>query len=255
MKFDSVKKELDYYVNQYNNSDFIESDPISIPHQFTLKTDIEISGFLTQTISWGKREQILKKSNDLMQRMDGCPTDFIKHFQLSDIKALDSWLYRTFQNEDLLYFVRKLQDIYTNYNDLEEYFGQFIQENEDHYSFAISRFKQDFFNLNPQTRTLKHLPDPMKGSAAKRFHMFLRWMVRQDNNEVDFGIWTSLDMQKLSCPLDVHSGRIAREYQLIKRKQNDFKALSELDKVLRKMNPEDPSAYDFALFGIGVNRK
>lgn len=251
----ALKKELDYYVKQYNQVSFIENDPISIPHLFTKKQDIEISAFLTQIISWGKREQILKKSNDLMNRMDNSPYEFIKHFNKEDLKIFDGWLYRTFQPEDLIYFLQRLKSIYSSYTDLEDYFSSFINPEEDHYSYAISRFKLDFFNDNPQQRTLKHLPDPKTGSAAKRFHMFLRWMVRTDKNEVDFGLWKTLEMKKLSCPLDVHSGRIARKYNLISRKQNDFKALCELDKHLRTLNPKDPSVYDFALFGIGVNQK
>ncbi len=250
-----IKEELDYYVREYNTVDFIAHDPISIPHQFTQKKDIEIAGFLTQIISWGKREQILKKSNNLMERMDYAPLEFIKDFSDSDLKRLHGWLYRTFQGDDLIYFLRQLKQIYNSHTDLESYFNTFINPSETHYSFAISRFKSDFFNQNPLPRTLKHLPDPYKGSSAKRFHMFLRWMVRQDNQEVDFGIWKSLDMSKLSCPLDVHSGRIGRHYHLITRKQNDFKALCELDANLRFLNPEDPSIYDFALFGIGVNQK
>lgn len=250
-----IKDELNFYVEKYNTIEFIEHDPISIPHCFTKKSDIEIAGFLTQIISWGKREQILKKSNDLMQRMDLSPLEFIKGFSEADLKSLDGWLYRTFQNDDLIYFLKQLQHIYLNYEDLESYFSTFVNSSEDHYSYAISRFKTDFFNHNPLPRTLKHLPDPVKGSSAKRFHMFLRWMVRQDNNDVDFGIWKSLEMSKLSCPLDVHSGRIGRHYHLITRKQNDFKALCELDSNLRTLNPKDPSAYDFALFGIGVNQK
>lgn len=250
-----VKKELDGFVKQYNCSDFIESDPISIPHGFTTKADIEISAFLTQIISWGKREQILKKSNDLMHRMDNSPADFIRHFQSSDLKRMEGWLYRTFQPDDLAYFLKQLQRIYTQNSDLESYFNTFVKPEEEHYSFAISRLKTDFFSHNPLDRTRKHLPDPQTGSSAKRFHMFLRWMGRKDDNEVDFGIWDALEMSKLSCPLDVHSGRIARHYGLISRKQNDYKALCELDRNLRSLNPKDPSAYDFALFGIGVNMK
>lgn len=250
-----IKKELDGYVNLYNTIDFIEKDPISIPHQFTIKTDIEISGFLTQIISWGKREQILKKSNDLLYRMDNSPSDFIRNYKTSDLKRMEGWLYRTFQPDDLAYFLNRLQIIYSKHEDLEAYFNSFIDPSENHYSFAISRFKADFFNQNPLDRTRKHLPNPQTGSSAKRFHMFLRWMGRKDKNEVDFGLWNSLNMSKLSCPLDVHSGRIARQYGLISRKQNDFKALQELDQNLRELNPKDPSAYDFALFGIGVNMK
>ena len=243
-----IKEELDFYVQKYNTVDFIEHDPISVPHQFAQKQDIEISGFLTQIIAWGKREQILKKSNDLMQRMDNAPFEFIKGFSDSDINLLNDWLYRTFQHDDLIYFLKQLQHIYTEYPDLESYFSSFVDPAETHYSFAISRFKTDFFSHSPLIRTLKHLPDPQKGSSAKRFHMFLRWMVRQDKQEVDFGLWKSLDMSKLSCPLDVHSGRIGRHYHLITRKQNDFKALCELDSNLRQLRPEDPSIYDFCSF-------
>lgn len=246
-------EELNLLVEKYNQPEFIELDPISIPHSFKHKEDIEMSGFLTSVIAWGRRDQILKKSNELMRRMDYSPFEFIKNFESSDIQSFEGWLYRTFQTEDLIFFLTRFQEIFSKHKNLEEYFKTFIVPEEYHYSGAISRFKEDFFLPQPTHRALKHLPNPLKGSAAKRFHMFLRWMGRKDENGVDFGLWKSLDPKLLSCPLDTHSGRVARAFGLLKRKQNDFKALQELDQTLRKLKPEDPAVFDFALFGAGVD--
>jgi uncharacterized protein (TIGR02757 family) len=246
-------EELNLLVEKYNQPNFIELDPISIPHSFKRKEDIEMSGFLTSVIAWGRRDQILKKSNELMRRMDYSPFEFIKNFESSDIQSLEGWLYRTFQTEDLIFFLTRFQEIFSKQQNLEEYFKTFIAPEECHYSGAISRFKEDFFLPQPTHRASKHLPNPLKGSAAKRFHMFLRWMGRKDENGVDFGLWKSLDPQFLSCPLDTHSGRVARAFGLLKRKQNDFKALQELDQTLRKLKPKDPAVFDFALFGAGVD--
>ncbi len=88
-----------------------------------------------------------------------------------------------------------------------------------------------------------------------RLNMYLRWMVRKDNRGVDFGIWKSIAPSILSCPLDVHSGDVARKLGLLKRKQNDSKSVEELDRVLRRFDREDPVKYDFALFGLGINEK
>jgi uncharacterized protein (TIGR02757 family) len=235
--------------NKYNDIDFIDQDPIQIPHLFTNKKDIEIAGFLTSVFSWGRRDQILIKAKDLMKRMDHQPFAFILS---EDWKNLENWQYRTFMEEDLRFFMIRLNEIYREFDDLEQYFSSFVKPKEDHYNFAISRFKEDFFKQNPTHRSTKHLPNPQKGSAAKRFNMFLRWMVRNDTNGVDFGIWSTLEPQKLSCPLDTHTGRIAREFGLLHRKQNDFKALLELDQKLRTIHPEDPAILDFALFGYGI---
>ncbi|MCH4822973.1 TIGR02757 family protein [Gramella lutea] len=248
-----LKEFLDAKVHKYNTPEFIETDPIQIPHLFQKKEDIEISGFLTATISWGNRKSILKNSAKLMDLMDRSPHDFILNHDQSDLENLNGFVHRTFNSDDLIYFIKALKNIYDNHRGLEPIFT--VNSTNDSLQPAIHKFKSIFFELPHQKRTQKHISDPFKNSAAKRINMFLRWMVRNDYSGVDFGLWKDIALSKLSCPLDVHSGNVARKLGILKRKMNDAKALSELDTNLRQLDPVDPVKYDFALFGLGVFEK
>lgn len=245
-----LKDFLDEKVSLYNHPKFLENDPLQIPHRFSKKEDIEISGFLTATIAWGNRKSIINNAAYLMELLEQSPHDFIRNHTETDLDALDSFVHRTFNGLDLRYFIRGLRNVYVNHGGLEPVFNQFQQPKT--LQPAISKFKEIFFELPHEKRTQKHVSDPLKGSAAKRINMFLRWMVRDHATGVDFGLWKSLNPAQLSCPLDVHSGNVARKLKLLKRKQNDAKALTKLDKNLRKLDPKDPVKYDFALFGLGV---
>nr|WP_294777518.1 TIGR02757 family protein [uncultured Flavobacterium sp.] len=247
-----LKEFLDEKVALYNNPNFIESDPIQIPHQFSLKEDIEIAGFLTATIAWGNRKMIIKNAKRMMDLMGNSPYDFVMHHQEHHLEVLDSFVHRTFNGSDFRTFVLGLNHIYTHHFGLE---NAFLNQKEGellNLQTNIHFFKKKFFECTNSERAKKHVSDPLQGSAAKRINMFLRWMVRQDKNGVDLGIWKNIPMSALSCPLDVHSGNVARKLGLLTRKQNDFKAVSELDYELRKMDTNDPVKYDFALFGLGV---
>jgi uncharacterized protein (TIGR02757 family) len=250
MNQSELKYFLDNKVALYNNLKFIESDPIQIPHLYSLKEDIEISGFLAATISWGNRKMIIQNSQKMMQIMGNSPFDFVMSHNENNLKKLENFVHRTFNNVDFSTFIYALQNIYLNHGGLETVFSK-NQEN-DSLQKSISEFKKIFFEINHEPRTQKHVSDPINNSAAKRINMFLRWMVRNDNYGVDFGIWKSISPSKLSCPLDVHSGNVARKLGLLTRKQNDGKALCELDNFLRNLDRNDPVKYDFALFGLGV---
>lgn len=250
MDFNELRAFLDEKVDLYNRPDFIESDPIQIPHQFTSKEDIEISGFLASVIAWGNRKMIIKNAQKMMDLMGNTPYDFVMSHSENDLELLESFVHRTFNGQDFIGFIKGLQHIYTNYNGLEAVFTKQTEKNST--QNAIVTFKTIFFEASHLQRTEKHLPNPSIGSAAKRINMFLRWMVRNDNRNVDFGIWKSIPTSALSCPLDVHSGNVARKLGLLTRKQNDAKALTELDTNLRRLDPNDPVKYDFALFGLGV---
>lgn len=245
-----LKEFLDEKVVVYNNPNFIESDPIQIPHLFTLKEDIEIAGFLVATIAWGNRKSIINNGNRLVEMMGNSPYDFVMNFSEKNSDSLSPFVHRTFNNEDLFYFLKALQNIYKNHGGLENVFDTYAEK--DSMQVSIHHFKKTFFELPHLPRTQKHISDPLKNSAAKRINMFLRWMVRNDNAGVDFGIWKNIAPSQLSCPLDIHSGNVARKLKLLVRKQNDGKALAELDNSLRKLDPNDPVKYDFALFGLGV---
>ncbi|UNY98128.1 TIGR02757 family protein [Zhouia spongiae] len=253
MTHHELKEFLDEKVITYNNPEFIETDPIQVPHKFSIKEDIEIAGFFASTIAWGNRKTIIVNAKKMMALMGNAPYDFIMSSTTDDHERLETFVHRTFNGQDFIQFIISLRHIYQNYNGLEAVFTKYAKE--DSLQESISMFKKVFFEREHLRRTQKHISDPLKGSAAKRINMFLRWMVRPDDTGVDLGIWKSLSPAQLSCPLDVHSGNVARKLGLLTRKQNDAKALLELDSGLRSLDPRDPVKYDFALFGLGVFEK
>ena len=251
MKINDLKDFLDLKAGQYENTEFILTDPIQIPHRFSKKEDIEIAAFLTATIAWGNRISILKSGSLMMELMDHSPFDFVMNHHKSNLSKFEVFVHRTFNSVDLSYFITALKNIYLNHNGLENLFSL----PNDSLQNSIHHFKSVFFELDHLKRTEKHVSDPVNGSAAKRINMFLRWMVRSDKQGVDFGLWKSIETSALSLPLDVHTGNMARKLGLLKRKQNDSKTLSEIDIVLRTFDPNDPVKYDFALFGLGAFEK
>lgn len=256
LDFNDLKSFLDEKVELYNQLSFIKDDPISIPHQFSRKEDIEISAFIVATIAWGKREMIIKNGNRIVEAMDMQPFEFVSNYnEKNDFKYIQDIKHRTFNSLDLNFFIQALKNCYANHNGLETIFSKHIPQNSNTVKDGIIGFRNTFFETAQELnqRAFKHVSNPAKGSAAKRINMFLRWMVRQDNKGVDFGIWKSIPPSILSCPLDIHSGNVARSLNILTRKQNDWRALEELDTNLRKLDKDDPVKYDFALFGLGIN--
>lgn len=233
---------------QFNQTSFIENDPISIPHLFSAKEDIEIAGFLAATIAWGQRKTIVTNARKMIQLMDDAPYDFILHHEDKDLWRLKGFVHRTFNSEDFEFFVKALQHMYINHGGLESVFAR----NAENMQQSIHYFKKVFFEIDHPQRSTKHIADPLKKSSAKRINMFLRWMCRNDKSGVDFGIWKSISPKHLMCPLDVHSGNVARKLGLLTRTQNDWQAVEELTYQLRKFDKNDPVKYDFSLFGLGV---
>jgi uncharacterized protein (TIGR02757 family) len=233
----------------YNRPSFIDLDPISIPHRFTRKEDIEIAGFLSATIAWGNRRSIVSNGRKLMMLMDESPFEFTMHARPIDTKPLLTFVHRTFNGEDCLCFIHALRQIYLDYGGLEPLFSCI---NHQGAAAAIIQFRQIFLMHEHLARTEKHIANPATGSASKRINMFLRWMVRKDQTGVDFGLWTKYHPRNLVCPLDVHSGAVARKLGLLQRSQNDWKAAMELTCALREFDQDDPVKYDFALFGMGI---
>jgi len=250
MKKSEVKAFLDAKTRQYQQPGFLETDPIQIPHSFDQKEDVEISGFLTATIAWGNRLSIIRSARQMMDLMDQAPYDFVMNATETDLGRLEGFVHRTFNAEDFGCFLLSLRHLYLEHGGMEKLFTRYARP--DGLQEAITRVREHFFEVPHPKRSEKHFSDPSRGSAAKRLNMFLRWMVRPAETGVDFGIWKNLSPSQLSCPLDVHSGKVARALGLLKRKQNDARAVAELDAALRKLDPEDPVKYDFALFGLGV---
>lgn len=291
--FHEIKDFLDAKVDLYNRPGFIENDPVSIPHQFTLKQDIEIMGFWAAMLAWGQRKTIINKCNDLVRRMDGAPYDFIINHKDSDLKRFISFKHRTFNDTDTLYFVEFFKQHYHKYPSLESAFvGDNLKNKKSPYreefledlliapdsmemasapcyiaelgesadgsvvENALNYFRTYFFSLSDfPERTIKHVSSPAQKSACKRLNMFLRWMIRNDDRGVDFGIWKCVKPSQLICPTDLHVERVARKLKLITRKQLDWQTALELTENLREFDPVDPIKYDFALFGLGIEEQ
>lgn len=247
---------LDNCVDRFNRPEFIPSDPIAIPRQFTQLQDIEIMGFWVAMLAWGQRTTIIKNAHTLIELMDGAPFDFIRHHEEKDRARFLAFKHRTFQATDTLYFLEFFQQYYRQHASLEDAFARFITPTSEHTEAALAGFHELFFSLPeaPQ-RTRKHVATPVRKSTCKRLNMFLRWMVRKDDRGVDFGLWPRIRPDQLLMPLDVHVDRIARRFQLLERPQTDWQAVLELTSALRQFDAQDPVKYDFALFGLGVLEK
>ncbi len=266
LKINELKQFLDEQVVYYNSRAFIENDPIYIPHQFSKKEDIEISGFFAATLAWGIRKAIITNSQKLLLLMDNKPHEFIMEASSKDLKLFKKFVHRTFNGDDCVHFIKRLKVIYTEHGGLENVFINGLTQLPDCSSksaldfnqpvaHSIHHFRKIFLGDLLTSRLKKHVADPIANSTAKRLCMYLRWMVRKDKNGVDFGCWETISPSVLMCPLDVHSGRVARELGLLTRSQNDWKAVVELTNNLKQLDVDDPIKYDFALFGSGVNNK
>jgi uncharacterized protein (TIGR02757 family) len=248
----NLKKFLDQKVKEYNQPAFIPHDPICIPHLFTKKQDIEIAGFFAATFAWGNRTTIINKSKELMQLMDNAPHSFCMQHTDKDLKKLLAFKHRTFTATDLLYFISFFKQHFKKHKSLEDAFVR----HETTMKEMLKGFHQYFFSLpHVPARTRKHVATPERKSSCKRINMFLRWMVRQDNKGVDFGIWKKISPSQLICPIDVHVARVAKKLQIIQRKQTDWQAAEELTDYLRTLDKKDPVKYDFALFSLGAIEK
>ena len=252
---EQLKEYLDTKVAEYNRPNFIKDDPIQIPHRFTKKQDIEITAFWTACLAWGQRKTIINKTTELFDMMDNAPHDFLLNHTDEDLKVFENFKHRTFNATDTLYFIHFLKTHYREHDSLEMAFSNHISPIDDNVKNGLIGFHELFFSLpDSPDRTTKHVATPARKSACKRINMFLRWMVRKDECGVDFGIWNTIKPSQLVCPLDVHVERIARRHQLLTRKQADWQAATELTNKLKKFDPNDPVKYDFALFGIGLER-
>ena len=249
-KHPAVGVLLEEAYHRYARPTFIADDPIQVPRSFSARADAEVIGFLTATIAWGQRKTIIANAWKLARLMDGAPHDFVMNASPTELRRLEGFVHRTFNSTDLRHFVKGLRHVYMTYGGLED---AFLEDGRSGPMYqAIDRFKQRFFEPRHQSRTEKHVADPLKGSNAKRINMYLRWMVRPNDRGVDLGLWHRISPADLMVPLDVHTGRVGRELGLLKRTQDDWKAVEELTAALRRFDPQDPVKYDIALFALGI---
>ena len=248
-----VKAVLDEYHDLFNCPSFIDDDPIQVPHSFTRREDIEIAAFLASSLAWGTRKGIIASARRLVSLMDNAPYDFVLGAEERDFRRFLPFVHRTFNGDDCVFFMKSLCRIYRECGGLGKVFESSF-ERTGNVREMLAHFRDEFLRTEHFPRSEKHLSDVRKGSAAKRLNVFLMWMVRRDGRGVHFGLWRKIPMSALFIPLDVHCGNVARSMGLLSRKQNDWKAVDELTSALREFCPEDPVRYDFALFGMGVNR-
>lgn len=251
----ALKQFLNQKVKEYNTTQFIDKDPICIPHLFTHKQDIEIAGFFAATLAWGNRTSIINSCKRILDAMDRAPHDFLLNHEEVDLKRFLDIKHRTFNATDLLYFIQFLSHHYRLHESLESAFCPTATHEHITMKDRLIYFNQTFFSLEHPARTQKHVSTPYKKSACKRLNMFLRWMVRSDNQGVDFGIWTSIKPSELICPMDVHVGRVAHRFGLIQENKGNWQTAEELTASLCKLDSNDPVKFDFALFGLGVEER
>ncbi|MCY1634538.1 TIGR02757 family protein [Marinifilum sp. D737] len=254
MNFADLKEFLEEKYDLYNRESFIESDPILIPKQFSRKEDIEIAGFLSASIAWGQRPTIIRNAKRLMEFMNQQPYEFLMNSTEADLDVFREFKHRTFNGNDCIFFIKSLKNIYQKHDGLESVFTKGFEMGGDVKS-AIAYFREVFFEPEHLTRTQKHISNVLKKSSAKRINMYLRWMVRDDERDVDFGLWKGIESKDLFLPLDVHTGNVGRKLGLLTRKQSDWPAVEEITKSLRSFDPNDPVKYDYALFGLGIFEK
>lgn len=255
--FENIGREelgelLERLHDKYNNSDFIEADPISVPHSFTSRDDREVAGFLASTIAWGNRKAIVKSAHRMMHYMDNAPAEFVREASDEELCRLQSYVHRTFNGQDFIDFVRSIRHIYDGWGGIGRFFEGRYAETRD-MARVLSDFRREFFAVDHNTHCEKHLSSIDKGAACKRLNMYIRWFVRHDERGVDFGLWRTIPMSELYLPLDVHTGNMGRALGLLKRRQSDWKATVEITESLREFDPSDPVRYDFSLFGAGID--
>ncbi len=253
VNLENLKEFLDEKVNRYNLPEFIESDPIQVAKKFSEKKDIEIAGFLTATISWGNRPAIIKNALRMMDLLENSPHEFVTNASDFEMESLRKFVHRTFNGDDLVYFVRAIKNIYLQHGGMQEVFENGFQNSGTIYG-ALEHFHKLFYEPGGE-RTKKHVSNVAKGASAKRLNMYLRWMCREDRAGVDFGLWRRIPPSALMLPLDLHTGNVGRKLGLLQRRTNDWKAVEEITSALRTFDPDDPIKYDFALFGLGVFEK
>ena len=247
-----MRELLERLHDRYNNEEFIEADPISVPHSFVNPVDREVAGFLAATIAWGNRRAIVKSAHRMMRYMDNAPEDFVRNATEGDMEYLRTYVHRTFNGVDFQDFVRGLRHILTGWGSVGNYFETRYEQHGD-LRPVLSDFRRDFFSVEHDSHSEKHLSSIDKGAACKRLCMYLRWFVRRDDRGVDFGLWQRIPMSALYMPLDIHTGRMGRNLGLLSRKQSDWKAVEELTASLRELSAEDPVRYDYSLFGLGIS--
>ncbi len=251
LTFQETKELLDSLCERFNREEFIEHDPISIPHRFCAAEDIEIAGLFASTIAWGNRKAIVKSAGRMMEFMDNAPYDFVRNATEADLATLKGYVHRTFNGVDLTDFVVATRSICVEYGSLGKLIVELYKQSES-IPFVLSNFRARFLAAEHNPHCEKHISSIDKGAACKRLNMYFRWMVRKDNNGVDFGLWPEIPASALYLPLDVHSGNVARALGILHRKQSDWKAVNEVTLALREFDPKDPIRYDFALFGAGI---
>lgn len=252
----ALKPYLDEWVSRIETSDYIEDDPVQFMHAFNEEEDQLLAGFFAALMAWGRRDIVISKVSDLLERMKNRPAEFIRNFSEADADRFSGFKHRTFKPVDIYWLTKILSSIEKEYQGFEQFWIHCRQLAGNNSKELISVFHDEFFAMHPEAaqRTRKHISDSDKNSSCKRLYLFLKWAIRK-GSPVDVGIMDFMPASELMIPMDVHVGRQARVLGMLGRRYNDWKAVKELTNKLKTLDPDDPTKYDYALFGIGLSKK
>ena len=247
----TLNENLKRWAEQYETADFINADPVQIPHRYDSRVNIEISAFVTAWIAWGNRKQIIKKADFIDREIfKGEPYHYIvgntvergNRPEWEQYKGSTDCLYRTFTFGDFHDLCARLYDVYTSAENME---AAIKKAHETNGETALATLQSLFGSVNG-------IPDFETQSACKRLCLFLRWMCRK-GSPVDFGLWDVCDPRNLIIPLDTHVHKQAIRLGLTKRRTPDLCTAIEITDRFAEIFPDDPTKGNFALFGYGVN--
>jgi uncharacterized protein (TIGR02757 family) len=242
---------------KYNRKELIKPDPLQFIYRYSNPADMEIVGLLSACLAYGRVEQIQNDLNDLLGRMGSSPYEFAINFTNKDRASLEDFKHRFNTGDDISDLLTLLKDVLAEHGSIEKYFLLGFNPAHENTIFALMRFCDsllDKHRMAHQGHRSKGfaflLAGPTLGGAAKRLNLFLRWMVRSD--DVDAGLWRSVDKSKLIVPVDVHIARLCRILGFHNHKNVSLKTAVEITRNFVLISPDDPVKYDFALSRIGI---
>jgi uncharacterized protein (TIGR02757 family) len=252
-----IKDSLEALYARYNRREFIGSDPLQFVYEYSNPADMEVVAFLAADLAYGRVQQIQKSLADLLGRMGKSPYAFVRDFGKAERRSLTGFKHRFTTGRDISDLLILLKKVLNQYAGIEEFFIQGYNPGDKNIIPALSKFCDTLYAMHARehngqiSRGLKYLlTSPSGGSVCKRLNLYLRWMVRDD--DVDVGLWKSVDKDKLIVPVDVHMARLCRILGFHDRKTVSLSTAIKITESFTEIEPTDPVKYDFALTRIGI---
>jgi len=248
---------LDALYAKYNHRDFIGEDPLQFVYKYSDPADMEIAGFFAAALAYGRVQQISKSLEKLFAIMGDSPAAFVRQFKPNDRRRLKEFKHRFNTGDDIADLTTLLKHAINKHGSIEGYFLAGYSDSDTNIIPALTNFCDGLTGLytsrhrGKTSRGLMYLlASPTRKSACKRLNLFLRWMVRDD--DVDAGLWKSVDASKLIVPVDVHIARLCGILEFHSNKNVTLKTAVEITENFAKITSSDPVKYDFALSRIGI---